>query len=277
MNYHKPKLFFWLFALGVIGNFLPTVYGQTERGVQLKPKFDLAVTKGTKLTVTLHAEGAPLVEIVKQLTQKIGVPITLSAKLRAERVTAKFSDAPLETALAELAPQSYADYVVNGGWNTQPQCVGIFLQARTEKQPASDVNIKPRAQAFLLEGDTETGGTETVQQTKEGEEPPLKISITQGLLSVRARQQPLTVVMYKIADSYGLPFEMRAETTDLIDQNLQAVTPLELLRTLPAGAQLYYRRNLQNSLDKPLRLLLEKPVLEPKRTLREQKSLSRHH
>lgn len=248
----------------------PVAIAQTSPAVQLKPKFTLDIVKGTVTTVTLQAQNAQLSDIVAQLVQKTGVPIVLSPKLKAERVTIKIMDAPLPALLAELAPHSYADYVVSGGWNRQPRCLGFFLQAQGERQPANEVNIAPRAQSFLMEGNTEDD-TAPAQAETNGE-PPLQVGITQGLLTVRAKQQPLTVVLYKIADSYRVPFEMRNETAELIDLNVQAATPVELLRVLPTGTQLYYRRNLQSTQDRPLRFILEKTAL--RKTLREQRSIS---
>lgn len=269
MCYQKSSLLFCLLSL--CAYFAPSTYAQATLAQQIKTKFVLEVTQGNVPTVTLQAQGALLSDIVAQLTQKTGLPVVLSPKLKAERVTAKMTDVPLMLALAELAPQSFADYVVSGGWNMQPRCLGFFLQAQGERQPANDANIAPRTQAFLMEGDTEEDTSATRAENK-GEEPPLQVAMTQGLLNVRARQQPLSVVLYKIADSYRVPFEMRHETNELIDLNIQAATPVELLRMLPLGAQLYYRRNLQNSSDKPLRLILEKPAL--RKTLREQRSIS---
>lgn len=138
----------------------------------------------------------------------------------------------------------------------------------TEKQPAQNINVLSSSQAFLLEGETESS-----ENPKTTEEVPLQVSVTQGLLTVRARQQPLSAVLYKIAESFGIAFELRHEIPDLIDLDLAGATPLQLMRTLPTTTQLYYRRNLQNTLDKPLRLILEKPAL--RKSLREQLSTVR--
>ncbi len=215
--------------------------------------------------ISLRAKDAPLREVIAGIAEKIHIPITLSDKLKNERLTVHFSNLPWQEALRELAPQSYADFVLSGGLNQSPQCLGIFLLDHAEKQPPQNSNVKASSQAFLLEGDTEA-----TDNSKTTEVIPLQVSVTQGLLTVRARQQPLSVVLYKIAESFGVAFELRHEIPDLIDLNFDSATPLQWMSALPTTTQLYYRRNLQNTLDKPLRLLLEKPAL--RKSLREQLS-----
>ena len=81
------------------------------------------------------------------------------------------------------------------------------------------------------------------------------------------------MVLYKIAESFGVVFELRHEIPDLIDLNLVLPRRSNGCVTLPTTTQLYYRHNLQSTLDKPLRLILEKPAL--RKSLREQLSTVR--
>jgi hypothetical protein len=243
--------------------FSGAVLGQSSHVNQRKSGYLLLVKRDSIMTVTLKSKDAPLAEIVKELAQKIRIPITLSEKLKNERISLNFSNISWQEALRELAPQGYADFVIRGGEAREPKCLGIFLLEHAEKSPSENINIKLRSEAFLLEGDTET--TE-----KPNEESSLQVNVQRGLITVRAHQQPLSVVLYKVADAFGVPFELRNEIPELLNVNMTAATPLQLLQRLPAVTQLYYRRNLQTTLDKPLRLLLEKPA--PEKTDRDQKS-----
>ena len=173
----------------------------TASAQPVKSNFVLTVKDDS--AVTLKAKDVPLSEIIEVLARKIHLPISLSESLKNERITVNFSNLPWQEVLREFAPQGYADFVVAGGLNQQPQCLGIYLLDHAEKQPAQDINIASRSQAFLLEGDTEAS-----ESPKAAEEIPLQVSVTQGLLTVRARQQPLSVVLYKIAESFGIAFEL---------------------------------------------------------------------
>ena len=210
-------------------------------------------------TFTLKAKDAPLSEIAGELARLLKVQVTLSPLISKQKVTAEFGGLPLEATLRMLAPQSYVDYVAGGEGSGEPKPLAVYLQGLNEPAPAATATVRGNAEAILIEGDTEEG-TEGEAQRKTKEEDPLRVTWANNQLSVRARKQPLTVVLFRIASEVGVPFELRYESAELVDVEFQNYPLEQAFRSLSPGVRFFYRLDLQTFQVQPLRLALLAPA-----------------
>jgi hypothetical protein len=119
--------------------------------------------------------------------------------------------------------------------------------------------VKGGDEAILISGNTEEG-TEEYQKKLEQEDLPLIVKFEKNLLSVRAKQQPLAVVVAQIAGKVDIPFEMKYESTDLVDVSFSNYTMEQAARAISPNVRLYQRVNLTTYEATPLRLLLVRPA-----------------
>lgn len=230
-------------------------------GAQEKEKrpWTLRMSREAPTTFTLKSKEARLGEIVEEMGRLSKTQVFVSPLLAKEPVTLEFSGMPLETVLRMLAPQVYVDYEVGGGQD-QPRALAVYLQALNEKPPPTTAVVKGTSEAVLIEGDTEEGTGDAEAQKKRDEENPLKVSYARNSLSVRARKQPLTVVLLKIAGELGIPFELRYESPEVVDVDFNNYTVEQALRGLSPSVRLFYRTDLQNYDVQPLRIVLAQPA-----------------
>lgn len=232
----------------------PQAAGQTAA----KP-WSVRMSKGAPYTFTVKAKEAALPEITGELSRLLKVPFTLSPLLSKQKVTLEFGGLTLEATLRMLAPQSYVDYVAGGEGGDEPKALAVYLQGLNEPAPSANATVRGTSEAILIEGDTEEGTDSDVQRKKE-EENPLRVTWANNQLSVRARKQPLSVVLFKIASEVGVPFEMRYESAELVDVEFQNYPLDQAFRSLSPGVRFYYRVDLQTFQVQPLRLALLSPA-----------------
>jgi hypothetical protein len=221
--------------------------------------WSLRMSKNSPHTFTVKAKDAPLGEIAAELARQLKVPVTLSPLMAKQKVTLDFGGLNLEATLRMLAPQTYVDYVAGGEGGDEPKPLAVYLQAANEKQPSVTAAVRGNSEAILIEGDTEEG-TDNADQKKREEENPLRVTWANNQLSVRARKQPLTVVLFKIASEVGVPFEMRFESSEIVDVEFQNYPLEQAFRSLSPGVRFYYRVDLQTFQVQPLRLTLTQPA-----------------
>jgi hypothetical protein len=185
----------------------------------------------------------------------------LSALMAKQKVTTEFANLPLEGAVRLLAPQVYVDYELSGDAGAQQKPVGVYLHGMNE--PAPDVNavVQGDSEAILIEGNTEDGVEDSSAAKNREEEQPLRVKVERSQLSVRARKQPLTAVLYLIASKIDIPFEMKYESTELVDVDFNNYSIDQAVRSLSSpNIRLYMRTNLSNYEITPLRLVLVPPA-----------------
>jgi hypothetical protein len=226
---------------------------------QEKRPWTLRMSKDTPPAFSLKAKEARLGEIVEELGRLTKTQVFVSPLLAKEQVSLEFSGMPLEAVLRMFAPQVYVDYEVGGG-QEQPKALAVYLQALNEKPPSTSQVVKGTSEAILIEGDTEEGTGDEEAQRKRDEENPLKVSYARNNLSVRARKQPLTVVLFKIAGELGIPFELRHESPEVVDVDFSNYTVEQALRNLSPAVRLFYRTDLQTFDVQPLRIVLAQPA-----------------
>ncbi len=224
-----------------------------------KGKWSVKVSKGTPQTFTIKSKEAKLSDIAGELSKILNVPIKLSPVVGKHRVTLDLAGINIEGTIQRLAPHAYIDYEVGGG-QFQPQILAVYLQALNERPPSLNEVLKGESEAILIEGDTEDGvGDEEAQQKRE-EAMPLKVSYAKNQISVRARKQPLSVVLSKIASEVGIPFEMRFDDVEIVDVEFNNYSLEQAVRSLSPAARYFYRTDLQTYDIQPLRIALFAPA-----------------
>jgi hypothetical protein len=234
------------------------VAAQADKPAQTKPTWSVKISKAAPYTFTVKAAESPLGEVTAEIAKLVKVPITLSPVMQKQRVTLDFGGLNLDATLRMLAPQPIVDYEL-GGDDPQPKPLAIYLQALNERPPAPGPEMRGTSQAILIEGDTEEGTDGEAQQKKQDEDP-LKVSYTNNQLSVRARKQPLLIVLSKVASEVGVPFDMRYESQQVIDVEFNNYPLDQAVRSLSPEVRLYYRQDLQTFQIQPLRLALVSPT-----------------
>jgi hypothetical protein len=222
-----------------------------------KPLWSVKVTKKTPITISLSSKNGALPEIAAEISKRLKVPVILTPLMQKQRLTQEFEALPLEGALRLLAPQVYVDYEL-GGDGALPKPVGIYLQGMNEQPPAETSVVKGDSEAILIEGNTEEGLDAT--NTRDEDKSPLRVTVEKNQISVKARKQPLTAVLYEIASKVDIPFEMKYESTELVDVDFNNFTMEQVVRTLSPNIRLYQRTNLMNYEVRPLRLVLVSPA-----------------
>lgn len=232
-----------------------------EKAAKEKRTWTLRMSKDTPASFTLKAKEARLGEITEEVGRLLKTQVFVSPLLANERVSLEFSGMPLEAVLRMLAPQAYIDYEVGGG-DQAPKALAIYLNALNEKPPSTTEVVKGTSEAILIEGDTEEGTGDEEARKKREEENPLKVTYARNNLSVRARKQPLTVVLFKIAGELGIPFELRYESPEVVDVDFDNYTVEQAIRGLSPAVRLFYRTDLQTYDVQPLRIVLAAPVVK---------------
>jgi hypothetical protein len=157
-----------------------------------------------------------------------------------------------------LAPAVYIDYEINRSPGAQPQPVGIYLHGYEDPAPAINAAIPSSSEVILIEGNTE----DLVEGSKPAEQPeeePLQVSFERNALTVKAKKQVLSVVLYKIASELGIPFEMRADSTDVVDLDINKMPLEDAILRLSPQVRLYVRADLQRMERRPFRMVLVAP------------------
>jgi hypothetical protein len=261
-------------GLALAATFAPaTIFAAQQTATQLKPadaaqspakpgakSWSVRMSKDAPYTFTVKAKESPLPEIAAELSKLTKVPVTLSPFMAKQKVTLDFAGLNLEATLRMLAPQGYVDYVAGGEGGDEPKPLALYLQAANEKEPPTTAAVRGNSEAILIEGDTEEG-TDGEAQKKREEEDPLRVTWANNQLSLRARKQPLTVVLFRIANEVGVPFEMRYESAELVDLEFQNYPLDQAFRSLSPGVRFYYRVDLQTFQVQPLRLALLPPAV----------------
>lgn len=231
--------------------------GAAADAAQAKQAWSVKMSKSAPHTFTVKAVDAKLPEVAAEISKLARVPLTLSSLMQKQRVSLDFGGLNLDATLRMLAPQAVVDYEL-GGDDPQPRALAVYLQGLNETPPAPGPEMRGSSQAIMIEGNTEEG-TEREEPKKE-EEDPLKVTYSNSQLSVHARRQPLSVVLYRIATEMGVPFDLRHESLQLIDVEFNNRPLDQAVRSLSPEVRFYYRQDLQTFQIQPLRVALVSPA-----------------
>jgi hypothetical protein len=227
-------------------------------GSQAKGAFQLRVSKSQPRMISLKAEQARVADIASELHRKLDVPVLLSPVMEKARITLELTATPLEGALRLIAPQPYIDYEVTGDGSQPAKIIGIYLYALNEPPPAESTLVRGDSEALLIEGNTEEGTDAESAQDKQ--EKALSVKIDHNQITLHAHKQPLTAVLGEIANKVDIPFEMKYDSSELVDVDLSNATMEQVVRTLSPNIRLYQRTDLQTYETRPLRIVLAPPT-----------------
>ena len=230
---------------------------EQPRADQIKEKklpFTLRVTNDQIIGISLKAQDAKLPEIAAELSRRMKIPVAVSTIMQKHVVTTNFSDLVLEPAMQMLAPQVYIDYEVDTTPGVQQRPLAVYLQGYNERPPSETAVVRGNSDVMVIEGNTE----DTPETAPEAEHE-LKVTYEKGELSVKAKKQPLVVILYGIANELGIPLEVKNEVTDLVTVTINKSSLESTLQQLGPNIRLYLRADLQLQERKPLRLVLVGP------------------
>jgi hypothetical protein len=232
-----------------------------EKKTPTKPAFVLTVKMRPILNLSLKAEKAKISDVAQELSQRLKIPVFLGPERQKETISIEFSELTLEPALQLMSPTVYVDYELDTGSNKPPKALGIFFYDLNQGEPPVTAVISGAVQSMLIEGNTEDGVEPANDvEKKKLEEQPLRIRYENNTLTVKAKKQPLPVVLLKIGEEIGIPVDIQNERLDLIDADISKLPIEDAMRQLSPNIKLYYRADLTRAEKRVLRMVLAEPA-----------------
>jgi hypothetical protein len=229
-----------------------------EGDARKKLPYELTVKTRPILNISLKAEKAKMSEVAQELSKRLKTPIFLGPERQNELLTVEFSQLTLEPALQLLSPTVYVDYEINTGSAEQPKTLGIYFYDANQGEPPLTAVVNGSTQSMLIEGNTEDG-VETEEAQKKAEEQPLRIVFESNLLTVKAKKQPLSLVLLKIGEQIGIPVDIQEQDISIVDTEISKLPVEDVLRQLSPNIRLYLRADLTRAEKRALRLVLAEP------------------
>jgi len=221
-----------------------------------KPAYKLTVKAQPVLNISLKAEKARVSEVAQELSKRLKIPVLLGKDRQNELLTVEFSELTLEPALQLLAPQVYVDYEIDTG-ALSPKPLGIYLFDANQGEPPVSGAVLGSTQSMLIEGNTEDGVEPQTDEAKQKlEEQPLRIKFENNLLTVKAKKQPLPVVLLKIGEEIGIPVEIQDQSVTIVDTQISKLPVEDVVRQLSPHIRLFLRADLTRAEKRALRLVL---------------------
>jgi hypothetical protein len=224
----------------------------------VKPPYTLTVKTKPILNISLKAEKANMADVAHELSKRLKTPVFVGPERQKELLSVEFSELTLEPALQLLAPSVYVDYEIDTGSQDPPRALGIFLLDTDQGEPPVSAVVHGSTQSMLIEGDTEDG-TEAETDEKKLEEKPLRVTYQNYQLSVKAKKQPLPLILLTIGETIGIPVEVQDDRMDLVDADISKLSVEDALRQLSPNIKLFVRADLTRSERRVLRLVLAQP------------------
>lgn len=224
-----------------------------------KLPYTLTVKTRPILNISLKAEKANVADVAQELSKKIKAPIFLGTERQKEPLSIEFSELTLEPALQLLSPTVYVDYEIDVGSQEPPRVLGIFLYDANQGEPPLTAVVHGSSQSMLIEGNTEDGIETEGDDEKKKEEEPLRVTYENDVLSVKARKQPLSLIMLKIGETIGIPVDIQDERMEAVDVNISKLSVEDAVRQLAPNIKLFVRADLTRAERRALRLVLTQP------------------
>jgi hypothetical protein len=225
-----------------------------------KPGFLWTIKTKPILNLSLKAEKAGMAEVAQALSQRLKIPVFLGPERQKETISIEFSELTLEPALQLMSPTVYVDYELDTGSMNPPKPLGIYFFDVNQGEPPITAVVAGANTSMLIEGNTEDGvEPQTDEQKEKAEEQPLRVSYENASLTVKARQQPLPVVLLKIGEELGVPVDIQNERLDPVDVDISKLPIDDAVRQLSPNIKLYYRADLTRAEKRALRIVLAEP------------------
>jgi len=227
----------------------------TKPGV--KP-YTLTVKTRPILNISLKADKANMADVAQDLSKRLKTPVFLGTERQKEPLSIEFSELTLEPALQLLSPTVYVDYEIDTGSQNPPRVLGIYLYDVNQGEPPLSAVVHGSTQSMLVEGNTEDTPESEAEKLKD-EEQPLRVSYQDYALTVKARKQPLPLVLLKIGETVGIPVDIQDERMELVDADISKLSVEETVRQLAPNIKLFVRADLTRSERRALRMVLTAP------------------
>ena len=221
-----------------------------------KPAFTITVKTQPILNISLKADKVKLSEIGQALSKKLKIPVFVGEGIGKELVSTEYSELTFEPAMQLLAPAVYIDYEIRTGSGAPPRPLGVFFYAADQPEPSPTALVTGSSQSLLIEGNTEDGVEETEEESKKEEEEPLKVTYANGLMSVKAKKQPLALVLLKIGEELGIPVDIQSDATEIVDIEINKMQIEDIVRRLSPNIQMFLRADLTHAERRALRIVL---------------------
>jgi hypothetical protein len=221
-----------------------------------KPAFVLKVKTTPILNISLKAEKVKMSDVAQELSKQLKTPIFLGPERQNESITIDISELTLEPALQLLSPTVYVDYEIDTG-SAQPKALAIYFFDANQSEPPLTAVMNGSTQSLLIEGNTEDGvEQQSDEEKKKLEEEPLRVSFDNNSLSVKAKKQPLPLVLLKIGEEIGIPVDIEDTSMTLVDADISKVSVEDAVRQLSPHIRLFLRADLTRAERRALRLVL---------------------
>lgn len=212
------------------------------------------------VNISIKAEKAKMSDVAQELSKQLKVPVFLGPERQNELLTIEFSELTLEPALQLMSPTVYVDYVIDSGSGAPPKALGIYFFDANQGEPPLTAVLSNSTQSMLIEGNTEDGvEPESEDDKKKLEEQPLRVEFKDNLLSVKAKKQPLALVLLKIGEELGIPVDIQEHNVAVIDAEVSKLPVEDVVRQLSPHIRLYLRADLTRAERRVLRMVLAEP------------------
>lgn len=212
------------------------------------------------LNISVKAEKAKVSDVAQELSKQLKVPVFVGPERQNELLTIEFSELMLEPALQLLSPIVYVDYEIDTGSTAPPKALGIFLLDANQGEPPLTAVVNGATQSLLVEGNTEDGVEPATDDAKKKlEEQPLRIAFKDNLLTVRAKKQPLPLVLLKIGEELGIPVDIQQQSIAEVDAEISKLPLEDVLRQLSPNIRLFLRADLARAERRALRIVAAEP------------------
>jgi hypothetical protein len=226
-----------------------------------KPAFVLTVKTRPILNISLQADKAKMSDVAQALSKSLKIPVFLGPERQNELVSLEFSELTLEPALQLMSPTVYVDYEIDTGSMEPPKALGIFFYDVNQGEPPPTAVVSGSTQSFLVEGDTEDGVQPATDEAKKKvEEQPLRVFYQNYNLTVKAKKQPLPLVLLKIGEQIGIPVDIQGQSLSMVDVEISKLSVEDAVRQLSPNIRLFVRADLTRAEKRALRLVLTEPA-----------------
>jgi type II secretory pathway component GspD/PulD (secretin) len=233
---------------------------QAPKPAATKLPYAIKIKKTPILNISLKAEKAKISDVAQELSKQLKVPIFLGPERQNELLTIEFNELTLEPALQLMSPAVYVDYEIDTGSGAPPKPLGIYFFDANQGEPPLTQVVNGSTQSMLIEGNTEDGvEPETDADKKKVEEQPLKVAFKDNLVTLKAKKQPLALVLLKIGEELGIPVDIQDQNASVIDAEFSKLPVEDLVRQLSPHIRLYLRADLTRAERRALRLVLAEP------------------
>ena len=222
-----------------------------------KPGYTLTVKTRPILNISLKAEKAKMGEVAQELSKKLNTPVFLGQARQKELISIEFSELTFEPAMQLMSPTVYVDYEIDTGSTAPPKPLGIYFYDLNQGEPPLTAVVQGASQSLLIEGNTEDGVQTPGSEAEE--EQPLKIFYQNHYLSIKAKKQPLSLVLLKIGEELGIPVDLQDEGAVLVDADISKLPVEDAVRQLSPNIRLFVRADLTRAEKRTLRMVLSRP------------------